>query len=171
MAQSSTAGGVSRFGSTQRQDAWWVEILPVIVVLGAFGVYATLRAFEGKFYEWGPYLSPFYSPLIDPHHHWWPFSPAILILGGPTRISRYLLLLPQSVLPRIFPRSAGLCGERTKRAPIPRRNRVSIHSSKPPSLLFLPRDPVSLFPLVRRHSRLLFPGGIWNRRRLARDAG
>ena len=30
-----------------------------------------------------PYLSPFYSPLIDPHHHWWPFSPAILILGGP----------------------------------------------------------------------------------------
>lgn len=83
MAESSAAGGVSRFGSTQRQDTWWVEILPVMAVLGAFGVYATLRAFEGKFYEWGPYLSPFYSPLIDPHHHWWPFSPAILILGGP----------------------------------------------------------------------------------------
>jgi hypothetical protein len=60
-----------------------IENIPVIVVLSAFGLYATLRAFEGKFYEWGPYLSPFYSPLIDPHHHWWPFSPAILILGGP----------------------------------------------------------------------------------------
>jgi hypothetical protein len=60
-----------------------VESLPVIVVLGGFGLYATLRAFEGKFYEWGPYLSPFYSPLIDAHHHWWKFSPAILILGGP----------------------------------------------------------------------------------------
>src|SRR5713226_274008 len=71
------------FGKTARRDAWWVEVLPVIVVLGGFGVYATLRAFEGKFYEWGPYLSPFYSPLIDPNHHWWKFSPAILILAGP----------------------------------------------------------------------------------------
>src|SRR5947209_14131738 len=73
----------SRLGSTLRRDAWWIEILPVVVVLGAFGVYATLRAFEGKFYEWGPYLSPFYSPLIDPQHHVWPFSPALLILAGP----------------------------------------------------------------------------------------
>ena len=83
MAESSTTGGVTRFGSTQRQDTWWLELLPVIVVLGGFGLYATLRAFEGKFYEWGPYISPFYSPLIDANHHWWPFSPAILILGGP----------------------------------------------------------------------------------------
>jgi hypothetical protein len=72
-----------RFGSTLRRDAWWLEILPVVVVLGGFGLYATLRAFEGRFYEWGPYLSPFYSPLIDAQHHWWPFSPAILILAGP----------------------------------------------------------------------------------------
>lgn len=71
------------FGTTLRQDPWWVEIIPVFVVLGAFGVYATWRAFEGKFYEWGPYLSPFYSPLIDEHHHWWKLSPALLILGGP----------------------------------------------------------------------------------------
>ena len=46
-------------------------------------MYATLRAFEGTFYTWGPYLSPFYSPLIDPHHHWWPLSPALLILIWP----------------------------------------------------------------------------------------
>jgi hypothetical protein len=72
-----------RFGSTLRRDAWWLEVLPVVIVLGGFGLYATLRAFEGRFYEWGPYLSPFYSPLIDPQHHWWPFSPAILILAGP----------------------------------------------------------------------------------------
>jgi len=66
-----------------RRDAWWIEILLVIIGLGGFGVYATLRAFEGKFYSWGSYLSPFYSPLIDPGHHWWPFSPAVLILLGP----------------------------------------------------------------------------------------
>ncbi len=48
--QVTAAGG--GFGSTARRDAWWVEIIPVIVLLGGFGVYA-LRAFEGKFYEWG----------------------------------------------------------------------------------------------------------------------
>jgi|SRR5579859_1120745 len=73
----------ARFGSTLRRDAWWVEILPVWILLGGFGIYATLRAFEGKLYDWGPYLSPFYSPLIDANHHWWPWSPALLILGGP----------------------------------------------------------------------------------------
>lgn len=74
---------IRRLGLTLRRDAWWLEILPAAVVLGAFGLYATWRALEGRFYEWGPYLSPFYSPLIDAHHHWWPFSPALLILGGP----------------------------------------------------------------------------------------
>jgi hypothetical protein len=74
---------LANFGDTERRDAWWVEILPVVILLGGFGVYATLRAFEGKFYEWGPYLSPFYSPLIDPGHRWWKFSPALLILVGP----------------------------------------------------------------------------------------
>ena len=75
------------FGSTKRRDAWWAEILPVIIVLGSFGIYATFRAFEGAYYQcWNlgiPYLSPFYSPLIDPQHHWWKFSPALLILGAP----------------------------------------------------------------------------------------
>ena len=66
-----------------RRDAWWLELVPVVLVLGLFGIYATLRAFEGAYYEWGPYLSPFYSPLIDPAHRWWPLSPALLILGGP----------------------------------------------------------------------------------------
>jgi hypothetical protein len=83
MAESGTRTASDGLGSTLRRDAWWVEILPVVVVLGGFGVYATLRAFEGRFYEWGPYLSPFYSPLIDANHHWWPFSPALLILAGP----------------------------------------------------------------------------------------
>ncbi len=78
-------------GRTQRRDAWWVEIIPVVIVLGGFGVYATFRALENGFYDprlYGfvsPYLSPFYSPLIDGQHHWLPqwLSPAFLILGGP----------------------------------------------------------------------------------------
>ena len=73
----------SGFGRTQRRDAWWIEALPVIIVLGGFGIYATFRAFEGAYYEWGSYLSPFYSPLIDASHRWWHYSPALLILAGP----------------------------------------------------------------------------------------
>jgi len=83
MAGTPTLLPESRLGSTMRRDSWWAEILPVVILLGGFGVYATLRAFEGTYYSWGPYLSPFYSPLIDPRHHWWPFSPALLILLGP----------------------------------------------------------------------------------------
>jgi hypothetical protein len=83
------AGGVMasseqvRLGGAQAGESWWLQVIPTVIGLSAFGLYATLRAFEGKFYEWGPYLSPFYSPLIDPHHHYWPFSPALLILAGP----------------------------------------------------------------------------------------
>jgi len=83
MAESRTTVERRGFGSTLRRDAWWLELVPVVTVLGLFGVYATVRALEGAYYEWGPYLSPFYSPLIDPEHHWWPFSSALLILGGP----------------------------------------------------------------------------------------
>jgi hypothetical protein len=82
LAQAQPAHPLATFG-TQRRDAWWIEIIPVIVLLGGFGIYATLRAFEGAHFEWGPYLSPFYSPLIDAQHTWWRFSPALLILGGP----------------------------------------------------------------------------------------
>ena len=83
VADSSTLKGLNRFGRTLRQDSWWTEIVPTLIVFSAFLVYATVRAFEGKFYWYAPYLSPFYSPLIDPEHHWWPLSPAVLILGGP----------------------------------------------------------------------------------------
>lgn len=79
----SAAKSASGFGSTLRRDPWWIENLPFIIVLSAFGIYTTWRAFEGTYYYVAPYLSPFYSPLIDPNHHWWPFSPALLILGGP----------------------------------------------------------------------------------------
>ena len=78
-----SAAAVGRQSRTLRQDAWWVENIPFLIVFGGFLVYATWRAFQNKFFWTAPYLSPFYSPLIDPEHHWWPFSPALLILGIP----------------------------------------------------------------------------------------
>ena len=68
-------------GVTQRKDAWWLQPVAVAIGLGSFGIYSTWAAFQGTNYQWGPYLSPFYSPLLTPD--WWPFSPAILILWAP----------------------------------------------------------------------------------------
>jgi hypothetical protein len=85
------------FGKTMRRDTWWVQPLVVFIILGSFVAYATWAAFQNQFYEFGNYLSPFYSPLLfaDSPHAWirggrpgWipsfiPFSPALLILPLP----------------------------------------------------------------------------------------
>ena len=84
------------FGGTMRRDAWWAQPALTFTVLGAFVVYATWAAFQGEHYEFGPYLSPFYSPLLfgdgphswfGPKPGWWPgalpFSAALLILWAP----------------------------------------------------------------------------------------
>ena len=81
---------------TMRRDAWWVQPAVVAVILTAFIVYATCAAFQNAHYWYGPYLSPFYSPVIfgdapfawfGPKPGWWPgllpFSPALLILPFP----------------------------------------------------------------------------------------
>jgi hypothetical protein len=77
---------------TLRRDAWWVEPLVVVLVLGSFAVYATWAAFVNEHYYVEPYLSPFYSPcLVDTCAHvsyrvfgsWWWLSPALLILWIP----------------------------------------------------------------------------------------
>src|SRR5712691_1165237 len=94
---------VSRgFGSTSRRDAWWVAPLAVFLGLGTFVVYSTWAAFQNAHYTFGPYLSPFYAPVLfaSPgdtaglEHAWFgvkpawipaflPFSPALLILPFP----------------------------------------------------------------------------------------
>src|SRR4026207_2036623 len=85
-----------RFGQTTRRDAWWVQPLVAFLCFSAFIVYATWAAFQNAHYEFGPYLSPFYSPVLfgDSPHAWFgpkpaawpawlPFSPALIILPFP----------------------------------------------------------------------------------------
>jgi hypothetical protein len=67
--------------TTLRTDNWRVAPIITVIVLGSFVIYATWRALENQYYLAEPYLSPFYSPLINPE--WWQFSPAILILWAP----------------------------------------------------------------------------------------
>ena len=84
------------FGQTARRDSWWAAPLVVFLGLSAFVVYATWAAFQGEHYHFGPYLSPFYAPVLwgdsphawfGPKPDWWPallpFSPALLILPFP----------------------------------------------------------------------------------------
>ena len=90
------------FGETRRRDAWWVAPLAVFLGLMTFIVYSTWAAFQNAHYTYGPYLSPFYAPVLfaSPgdtaglEHAWFgvkpdwipafvPFSPALLILPFP----------------------------------------------------------------------------------------
>jgi len=84
------------FGQTSRKDLWWVQPAIVFTVLSSFILYATWAAFQGEYYSYGNYLSPFYSPELfgssdhswfGPKPGWWPliipFSPALLVLWAP----------------------------------------------------------------------------------------
>ncbi|MGH9340818.1 MAG: succinate dehydrogenase [Acidobacteriota bacterium] len=83
------------FAETTRKDFWWVQPLVIFLALSGFIVYATWAAFEGEHFHSGPYLSPFYSPLLfgegdawfGPKPQWYPnwliWSPALWILWMP----------------------------------------------------------------------------------------
>jgi hypothetical protein len=57
-------GVETRPGTTERTDTWWVA--PVATLLGLLGfiIYSSWAAYQGKYYFYEPYLSPFYSPLL-----------------------------------------------------------------------------------------------------------
>ena len=77
----SSVGGSRIFLETSRKDNWWAGPLATALGLLGFILYSTWAALQGDHYEWGPYLSPFYSPLLT--FDWWPLSPAFLILWAP----------------------------------------------------------------------------------------
>jgi hypothetical protein len=87
-----------RFGETTRRDTWWLYSAVVFFGFSAFIVYATWAGYSNAYYEFGPYLSPMYSPLLfgpSPHSWfggpaqpaWWPpflhYSAASVILWVP----------------------------------------------------------------------------------------
>jgi len=73
--------GPSPWRRFQRGAPWWLLPTTVVSVLGAFTGYAIWTAFfAGGVNQAGPYLSPFYSPLL------WaagPVSPALWVLWSP----------------------------------------------------------------------------------------
>jgi hypothetical protein len=92
VAETAQARGVPGGTLARRRDAWWVEPLTVVLVLGSFGVYGFWAALQNAHYYVAPYLSPFYSPCLAANcdhvtlpivGSWWNLSPAFLILWAP----------------------------------------------------------------------------------------
>ena len=86
MAQNYIPAERLRFGQSSRTDRWWVVPLVVFTILTSFITYATWAAFQNAHFQVGPYLSPFYSPLIPVPKwvpSWVPVTPALLILPFP----------------------------------------------------------------------------------------
>jgi len=78
VATSSSLPVPRRFGETSRRDAWWVQSTVTGLVFLAFILYATWAGYSNADYEFGPYLSPMYSPLLfGPSAHSWFGGPAI----------------------------------------------------------------------------------------------
>jgi hypothetical protein len=94
-------GHPTGFGATCRTDNWWSGAAATVAGLLAFIVYVTWASFQGEHFTSGPYLSPFYSPVLftppsgeGASHAWFgdwpsfwpaflPASPALLILVVP----------------------------------------------------------------------------------------
>ncbi len=103
---------------------------------------------QNAHYEFGPYLSPFYSPLLfgpSPHAWfggpaqptWWP--PFCLFGGradslGAGRLPLHLLLLPRRLLQGVLGRSARMRGRRAAQE-VPGRALVPARHPEHPSLL------------------------------------
>jgi len=79
---------VNALGTTERQDAWWVEPLLSVAALLGFSVYVAWAIGQNANYHIGPFLSPLYSPNLQEYFpklfQQFPWlSPAYLVLWVP----------------------------------------------------------------------------------------
>ncbi len=96
MAEGNASVAALRFGRTMRRDLWWLQPLLTAAGLGAFIVYATWAAFQGRALPLRPLplavllagaLRRLAARLVRAAARrwpaWLPFSPALLILWAP----------------------------------------------------------------------------------------
>ena len=120
-------GHPTGFGASCRSDAWWQGPTATLLGLTSFLVYVTWASFQGAHFTAGPYLSPFYSPMLfhppsgEGAAHawfgawpsWWPAaipaSPALLILVVPASF-RFTCYYYRKAYYRAFAGSPPGCG-------------------------------------------------------------
>jgi hypothetical protein len=92
MAQIDVPLGARVLEEPRRADYWWLQPVAVFLGLSAFVVYSTWAALQGQHFRYGPYLSPFYSPVLFGPQSWFGRNPswippwvtgAMLILWAP----------------------------------------------------------------------------------------
>ncbi len=119
----------SSYATTLRTDNWWVESALIVFGLTAFVIYSIWASFQASHYMWGPYLSPFYSPVIfvdlsaagrapldeswfGEFPSWWPSflpaSPAFLIVAFPL-VFRFTCYYYRKAYYRAFAGSPSAC--------------------------------------------------------------
>ena len=60
-----TQGALETLGQTDRIDSWWIESALIALGLILFILYGMYTTFQPiSLYEWGPYVSPFRSPIL-----------------------------------------------------------------------------------------------------------
>lgn len=69
-------------GTLPGRGKWWIQPVSVAVAFTLFVIYSfwSVAIFVGH-HSAGPYLSPYYSPVINPG--WWFLSPALLVAWVP----------------------------------------------------------------------------------------
>ena len=162
MAQAAWPVVERRFGQTRRRDAWWVQPLVTFLGLSAFVVYSTWAAFQGNHYEFGPYLSPFYSPLLFGDGAALVVRAAAGLVArraavlcraadplGARRLPLHLLLLSGRLLQGLLGGSTVVHRRRTAQA-VPRRALVPADPPERPSLFPLPGADLHRDPRLRR---------------------
>ena len=105
MANAPDIGGHSTgLGATSRHDNWWLAPLLVVAGLGGWGLYYMWAAWQAEYYAAGPYLSPFYAPLIyvDPSATGGAAAEHAFLGEWPEWWGKYLFFLPASPAFLIF---------------------------------------------------------------------
>jgi hypothetical protein len=77
-----------------RADVWWAQPLIVFLGLGAFVVYSTWAAFQGKIIISAPIFRQFYSPELfgASPHSWFGPKAALVARLAPLFLRRFLVL-------------------------------------------------------------------------------
>ena len=147
-----TLPAARRFGGTTRRDAWWVQSALTFLGLSAFIVYSTWAALQNAHYEFGPYLSPIFSPLLfgtSPHAWfggpdiptWWPaalpYTAAVWILWAPGGF-RFTCYYYRGAYYKAFWADPPACAVGEPRKQLSRRTVDAAGPAERPSLLSVP---------------------------------
>ena len=153
MADAGASARENGFGATLRRDPWWLEILPVVAVLGTLRDLRDAARVRRRVLRVGPVSL---ALLLAAHR---PEASLVAVLAGAPDSRRAvelppdLLLLPEGLLPRASSSILRPAPSREEGRALPRRDGLFPSSSRTCTATPVPRDRLPRLPLVRRGPR------------------